>query len=291
VSGPPAQREAVRRCAVLGSPIAHSLSPLLHRTAYARLGLDWTYAAHEVTEQTLPTYLAGLDPSWRGLSLTMPLKRAVLPLLDEADAVVRTVGAANTVLLSPGRRAGANTDVSGLVTALQTSLSDVTRAPDGRALVVGAGATAAAALASLADLGMHAVDLHVRDPARADEARLVAGRLGLDARVLPFEAPWPAASPPPVVISTVPSSVAAAVLPEDVLSGTVVADVRYDVWPSPLLAVAERRGSVIVTGIDLLVHQAVAQVRLMTGREVPPRPLLEAATAAVRQRAGLPPRR
>ena len=93
------------RCAVLGRPIAHSLSPAMHRAAYARLELDWTYDACEVGEQDLPAFVAGLDDSWRGLSLTMPLKRAVLPLLDEVSPVASQVGAANTVVLERGREA------------------------------------------------------------------------------------------------------------------------------------------------------------------------------------------
>ena len=286
--------DAARRCAVLGSPIGHSLSPLLHRAAYAQLGLDWTYTAHEVTEQTLPQFLADLDPSWRGLSLTMPLKRAVLPLLDEVEPVARTVEAVNTVLLNPGHRSGVNTDVSGLLTALRTAMS-TTGAPQaaGHAIVIGGGATAASALAALAGLGVDTVDLRVRDLARAHQTLLTGDRLGLEVRVLPLDAPWQSApwavssvpSGGAVVVSTVPSAVAAEVLPENVLSGTVVADVRYDPWPSPLLAVAERRGSATVTGIDVLVHQAVAQVRLMTGQEVAADSLLEAAEAAVRRRA------
>jgi shikimate dehydrogenase len=293
------QPDAARRCAVLGSPVDHSLSPLLHRTAYARLGLNWTYTAHEVTEQTLPAFLVGLDPSWRGLSLTMPLKRAVLPLLDDVEPVARSVEAVNTVLLSPGRRFGANTDVSGLLTALRTAMSSLGESqPAGHAIVVGAGATAASALAALSRLGVDSVDLRVRDLARAHPTLLVGDRLGLEVRVLPLDAPWQSApwavssvpSGGAVVVSTVPSAVAVEVLPENVLSGAVVADVRYDPWPSPLLAVAQRRGSATVTGIDLLVHQAVAQVRLMTGQEVAADALLEAAEAAVRRRAAEPPR-
>ena len=94
------------RCAVLGSPIGHSLSPVLHREAYAALGLDWEYEAHVVTEDTLEAFLACLDGSWRGLSLTMPLKRAVLPLLDSISERARQAGGANTVVLAGGRRSG-----------------------------------------------------------------------------------------------------------------------------------------------------------------------------------------
>src|SRR4051794_12969885 len=100
-----------RRAAVLGSPIAHSLSPALHRAAYIELGLDWTYDAIECDEAALPAFVQSLDASWVGLSLTMPLKRAVLPLLAEMSETVRLTGAANTVLFRDGRTVGDNTDV------------------------------------------------------------------------------------------------------------------------------------------------------------------------------------
>ncbi len=268
---------------MLGHPVAHSLSPLLHRTAYAALGLDWTYDAHDVTEEALPAFLAGLDPSWRGLSLTMPLKRAALALVDDLDATARAVGAVYTVLLGPGHRHGANTDVGGLVATLRAGgVGTGTR----QAVVVGGGATAASALAALARLDVASVELRVRDPEGAGETVAVAARLGVDVSVVALDAPWPAYPQARPVVSTVPSAVAAAVLPDALLTGTVVADARYDPWPSPLLQRADRLGSPTVTGIDLLVHQAVGQVRLMTGSEVDPGPLLAVALDAMRRRAG-----
>src|SRR5262250_221072 len=107
------------KAAVLGSPIAHSLSPVLHRAAYRALGLTgWTYQAIECDEARLPDLLAACDASWAGLSLTMPLKRAVLPLLDHTEPLAAEVGAANTVVFAAGRRHGHNTDVPGLLAAL-----------------------------------------------------------------------------------------------------------------------------------------------------------------------------
>ncbi|MGH3344386.1 MAG: shikimate dehydrogenase family protein, partial [Carbonactinosporaceae bacterium] len=114
---------AGRRAAVLGSPVVHSLSPELHRAAYAALGLAWRYDAIEVDEQRLPAFLDGLDETWAGLSLTMPLKRAVIPLLDEVSEIARDVAAVNTVIFGPAaggrRRTGDNTDVPGMVAALR----------------------------------------------------------------------------------------------------------------------------------------------------------------------------
>ncbi len=271
-----------RRCGVLGHPVGHSLSPLLHRTAYAALGLDWTYEAHDIAADGLAAFFDGLDARWRGLSLTMPLKRAVLPLLDDLDDTARTVGAVNTVLLDAHGRHGANTDVPGLAAALRAN--GVRDPGAGRGTVVGGGATAASALAALAALGFGDVEVRVREPARADDTVRTGRALGLAVRVARLDDPWPDTAD--VLVSTVPSTVAARLVPEVALSAGVVADAVYEPWPSPLLVRAARAGARTVTGLDLLVHQAVAQVHLMAGRSVPPAPLLAAALAAVHERAG-----
>ncbi len=160
------------------------MSPALHRAAYAALGLDWAYDAHEVDEAGLADFLAGLDASWRGLSLTMPLKRAVLPLLDDLSETARRAGAANTVVLRDGRRSGHNTDVPGVSAALRERYDG----PVDRAVVLGGGATAASALLGLADLGCRAVTLLVRDEARAAETVAAAARhpqdVAVDVRLL-----------------------------------------------------------------------------------------------------------
>ena len=158
------------RCAVLGDPIGHSLSPVIHRAAYDALGLDWQYDAVRVPAGGLAAFLDGLDESWRGLSLTMPLKREVLPLLDSKDAWVHATGACNTVVLEPdGQRHGLNTDVTGALMVLGET------EPLERAAVLGGGATAASMLLALTEHGTRAVTLVVRDPARAEETlRVVA---------------------------------------------------------------------------------------------------------------------
>ena len=162
------------KAAVLGSPIAHSLSPVLHRAAYAALGLDdWTYTAVECDEAGLPAVLA--VPGWTGLSLTMPLKRAVLPLLDRVEPLAVEVGGANTVVFEGGQRLGYNTDVPGLVAAL--AAAGVT-AP-ASATILGAGATACAALAALRETGLRTVTIRVRDQGRTGDLRAAASRLGM----------------------------------------------------------------------------------------------------------------
>jgi shikimate dehydrogenase len=227
-----AATDTVRRAAVLGSPIAHSLSPALHRAAYRALGLaDWAYEAIECDEAGLPGLLGSLGPDWAGLSLTMPLKRAVLPLLDHAEPLATDVGGANTVIFRDDGRAGFNTDVPGMITALaQASVA----APPATALVLGAGATACSALAALRGLGLREAAVAVRNPATAGPLLDVAERLGTKVQLVRFGVE-PAAPRWQLLISTVPAGAAdtyAARIPAGTLAPTVVLDVVYHPWPT-----------------------------------------------------------
>jgi shikimate dehydrogenase len=255
------------RAAVLGSPVAHSLSPALHRAAYVALGLDWSYDAVEVVSAGLPAFLDGLGPEWVGLSLTMPLKQTVLPLLTSASDVVSLTGAANTVLLADGQRIGHNTDVHGIVAALReagtTTLS--------RAVVLGAGATAASALVALHELGAHHVRVLARSAERARALQPVADGLGISLRFgelypLEVEDRWPE-----VVVNTTPAGALDAFAASSEPSGDlpVLLDVVYAPWPTPLAAVYQQAGGVVVGGAAMLLHQAAAQVELMTGQPAP----------------------
>ena len=198
------------KAAVLGAPIAHSLSPVLHRAAYRALGLTgWSYEAIECDTARLPAVLGGCGPQWAGLSLTMPLKRAVLPLLDELDPLAREVGAANTVVFAGGRRHGHNTDVPGMIAALGEA--GVTAPPGPAAgeptvLILGGGATACSALAAARGLGAARVTAAVRDPARAQDLLAAGARLGVAVTLTGFEAPQ--GDPPELLISTVPAGAA-----------------------------------------------------------------------------------
>ena len=258
------------RCAVLGSPIAHSLSPTLHRAAYVALGLDWTYDAVEVASDALAGFVEALDPSWRGLSLTMPLKRTVLPLLSSADETVRLTGAANTVVLAPGERAGFNTDLPGAVAALRER--GVT-APSSVA-VLGGGATAATVLLGATSLGCRSATVHVRDAGRARATLdvIARGAPSLDLSVAGLVGPIAA----DMIVSTIPAQ---AQTPELLggLRADAVFEVRYDPWPTPIVATAGAIGATVVGGLDLLVHQAVEQVRLMTGIDDVPLAVMRAA--------------
>src|ERR1700677_1750346 len=172
------------KAAVLGKPIAHSLSPALHRAAYRALGFDdWTYDLVECDEEGLQAYVASRGPEWAGLSLTMPLKRTVLPLLDHVDHMAAATGGANTVVFRPEGLYGYNTDVQGIVDALTEA--GVT-AP-GAVAIIGAGATACSALAAAGEVGAPGAEVFLRDPARAEAVLATAQKLGLKVRLRPFE--------------------------------------------------------------------------------------------------------
>ncbi|HEY3201115.1 MAG TPA: shikimate dehydrogenase [Actinomycetes bacterium] len=298
-----------RRAAVLGSPIGHSLSPVLHRAAYATLGLDWSYEAIEIDEARLAGFLDGLDESWAGLSLTMPLKRTVIPLLHGLSATAAAVDAVNTVLLpGHGRRIGDNTDVAGMVAALRVVPAG--QVPVERVAILGAGATAAAALAALARLGVRGADVFVRSDHRAAGIRTAADRVGIVARPRSW-AEATSALAADLLISTVPSGAT------DVLAGQlrerqpekkaeragsrqgagqterppahakpampgagVLFDIVYDPWPTRLAAAWMAGGGTVVGGLDLLVEQAALQVELMTGCRPAPVGVMRAAGEA-----------
>ncbi len=253
-----------RRAAVLGKPIAHSLSPVLHNSGYAAAGLvDWRYTAIECAEAELPDLLAGLGPQWAGLSLTMPLKEVALAVADEVTPVAGALGAANTLVRGPRGWLAENTDAPGMVDALAAvSVSTVDSVA-----VLGAGGTARAALAAATRLGCTSVTVYARRPEAVDELRLVADRLGLRLSHVDFgEAARCGAAE--LVISTVPKGVADAVR-VDWRPGGVLFDAIYDPWPTPLAASAQAAGVRIVSGLDLLLAQAVHQFRLFTGVPAP----------------------
>ncbi len=258
---------ATRRAAVLGSPIAHSLSPVLHRAAYAELGLEgWTYDRFEVDEQALPGFFETLGSEWAGLSLTMPLKRAVIPLLDSVSDTAASVDAVNTVVLGEdGRRTGDNTDIPGMVAALREHGIDKVET----AAVLGAGATASSALAALARICPGEIVVHVRSEARAAEMRQWAERLDVTVRIAAWDDAEQALHAP-LVVNTTPAGVTdflARAVPE---RPAALFDVLYDPGRPSSRPAGRRTAGAVVSGLDLLVHQAVLQVEQMTGRSPAP---------------------
>ncbi len=266
------------RCAVWGAPIGHSLSPVLHRAAYAALGLrDWSYERREVDVAAFESAVAALDESWRGLSVTMPLKEVALAHAEDATDRARDTGAANTLLRTSRGWLADNTDVHGIVRAL----GEVGLGEADSMTIIGSGATARSAVAAGAELGVRAVTFMVRGAARpetleqATAAGLATGTVGLGE--------W---GPADVVISTVP--------PESVTgldrlpaAGTsrppFLLDVVYGGGETALQRAARRSGWVVADGTSMLLHQACEQVRLMTGQAAPVgamRAALQASLAA-----------
>jgi shikimate dehydrogenase len=274
--------EPRRGAAVLGSPIAHSLSPVLHEAAYAALGLEgWSYRAVECTEANLEETLRALDAEGlAGVSLTMPLKRAVMSMLTYGGDWAIAVGAANTVLFSDdsGKWLGANTDVPGMVAALTPSLRSMTEGQT--ASVLGAGATAASALAAIGQLSFKAVEVFARRPEAAADLAALAESQSLELRVRAWGEIAEAASSP-LVISTVPAD-ATEPLAASIGAGVgVLFDVIYSPWPTPLAQAWRHANGEVIGGLELLVEQAALQVSLMTGETPPTEEMRRAGYAAL----------
>lgn len=270
-----------RRAAVLGSPIAHSLSPALHRAAYAALGLDgWRYDRYEVDEQGLAGFLAGLGPDWAGLSLTMPLKRVLLEVADVVDERAAAIGAGNTLVFADGRGTAHNTDVTGIARSLRAA-----GAADGRAVVLGAGGTAQAAVAALGGAAVDGVDVLVRDAGRAGALRDTAERLGVAVTVHPVLTDVVASARllegADVVVCTLPAGAADPLAGARWRPGTVLLDAVYAPWPTAVAGGAAAGGATIVSGLEMLLQQAVAQVELMIGRPGPEAAMRSALNDAV----------
>lgn len=256
------------RAAVLGSPVAHSLSPVLHSAAYAGMGLsDWSYGRHECDERGLADFLAGLDrAAWAGLSLTMPLKRRAMELATWVSDLSIAVGGANTLVRAERGWAAHNTDVEGIATALTEA---GIAAPRG-AVVLGAGATAASALAALRELGAPGpITVLARDTTRTVEVAAAAERLGVALKVAPL-AQVERHLDTELVVSTLPSGAADEHVEALARSGADLFDVVYAPWPTKAAEAVAARGGRVVGGFPMLLHQAVAQIRLMTGiQDVP----------------------
>ncbi|MCP2248449.1 shikimate dehydrogenase [Lentzea aerocolonigenes] len=270
------------RAAVIGSPIEHSLSPVLHNAAYAALGLDLDYTRLECTESEVPALVSSLGPEWVGLSCTMPTKRAALAFASSVTERATAVGAANTLVRTDSGWHADCTDVDGVVGALrEKGFSDGTHG-----VVIGAGGTATAALAGLAELGISSVSLVVRDPSRAWEALETASRVGIKAEVLSLSSVDLAvlAGASDVVVSTVPAS-ATVPLAAALARAPYVLDVIYHPWPTPVAAAVEESGARLATGLDMLLHQAFGQVEQFTGKPAPQEVMREALAAELASRS------
>ena len=273
------------RCAVLGDPVAHSLSPVLHRAGYAALGLDWAYDAQRVPAGGLRAFVDGLGGEWRGLSLTMPLKREALGLADALSERALVAGAVNTLVLSQDGIWADNTDIPGAAAALRERYDG----PVDSAVILGGGATAASTLLALAELGCRRFRLCVRNPETAEATLAAAGRfaeplhveLAALADLAPSDAPSDALAD--VLVSTIPVDAQTAAVVEACRDVPVLFEVLYHPWPTPLAASVGER--VLVRGLDLLVHQAALQFEQFTELPAPIAVMREAGEVVLAERS------
>jgi shikimate dehydrogenase len=286
---------------VLGSPVAHSLSPVLHGAAYEALGLTgWTYERVQCDAAALPGLVGGLDATWVGLSVTMPGKKAALALATSASTRARRLGVANTLVRAGDGWVADCTDVDGVAGALRvagvqapastTAGASITAGPSitagaSGAVLLGAGGTASAAVGALDDLGTESVTVVVRDPGRAADTRAVARAYGMSERTVRFdELGDDDLGRATALVSTTPAGAVDEALAERLVGalppGAVVLDAVYHPWPTPLAAAATRRGLAVATGLDMLLHQAFGQVEQFTGRPAPRAVMHEALVRA-----------
>ncbi|OBI90129.1 shikimate dehydrogenase [Mycobacterium sp. 1245805.9] len=259
-----------RKAGVLGRPIAHSKSPDLHLAAYRALGLhDWTYERIECGAEELPGVVGGLGPEWVGVSVTMPGKFSALRFADERTERAALVGSANTLVRTAAGWRADNTDVDGVSGAVGSA--------SGWALVCGSGGTAPAAVVGLAELGVTGITVVARDPGKAARLVELGARVGVEARFCALDGGGLAdeVAGAQVLVSTIPADVAAR------YAGTfaaipVLLDAVYDPWPTPLAAAVDAAGGRVISGLQMLLHQAFSQVEQFTGLPAP-RAAMEAA--------------
>ncbi len=247
-----------RKAAVLGSPIAHSRSPQLHLAAYRALGLvDWTYERIECTAEQLPSLVGGFGPEWVGVSVTMPAKFAALRFANERTARAELVGSANTLVRVGADWRADNTDIDGVTGALGRA--------SGHAVVVGSGGTAPAVIVGLAELGVQRITVLARNADKAAALVEIGTRLGVQTSWLALGTPVAEVD---LTVTTVPADVAAQYL--STLAGTpLLLDAIYDPWPTPLASAVEAAGGKVISGLQMLLNQAFAQVEQFTGMPAP----------------------
>lgn len=270
------------KLAVLGSPISHSLSPAIHRAAYATLGFDWEYDAIELSGESLPAFLNALDGRWRGLSLTMPLKRDVVPLLGWVDPLVELIGGANTVVVTDQGLRGYNTDVEGAM----RSFLDVGLSRLETVWILGAGATAASLLVASVRLGATRIEIVARTTSKAELLKALGESLGAEVVVRQWGEPSSSTAVPSAIITTVPGGVMNLEFEEKVRTGAVLFDVAYHPWPSEVAKAWMAVQGTVISGHDLLINQAIAQVRIFAAG-TPDVPLVGEADAIDAMRAAI----
>jgi shikimate dehydrogenase len=248
---------------VLGLPIAHSRSPQLHLAAYRALGLDgWTYDRIECSAEQLPSVVGGLAPEWVGVSVTMPGKFAALRFADERTARAELVGSANTLVRSAGGWRADNTDIDGVTGAIGSA--------SGHAIVVGSGGTAPAVVVGLAQLGVRRITVAARNGEKAAPLVHLAKTVGVDSCWCDLDGSdlTRLAADVDVVVNTIPADAAARYAPA-MAAAPMLLDAIYDPWPTPLASAVHAAGGRVISGLQMLLHQAFAQVEQFTGLPAP----------------------
>jgi shikimate dehydrogenase len=270
-------------CGVVGDPIEHSLSPVLHRAAYDATGLDWTYGAHRVPAGGLGAFVGALGGEWRGLSVTAPLKREALAMAHDVTPRARLAGGVNTLILGDGAAPpirGDNTDLPGAVAAVEERYAG----PVTAGTVIGGGATAASTGLALVELGARRIRILARSLERAAPA---AGAIAAHPAAPQVEvAPIDTRPLGEVVVTTIPAQAQTPDLVERCAAAAAVFEVVYDPWPTPMTAAAVARGQRVIGGLDLLVHQAALQFTAFTGAPAPLGAMRAAGEDALAERVG-----
>jgi len=260
------------RAAVCGHPISHSLSPVLHRAAYAALGLEHTYEAIDLTESNFADFVETLDDTWIGLSLTMPLKEVAFSVANSVSIRAKLTGAINTLVIGDEIRAD-NTDIFGIEQAVRESTQNI----QGPFTIIGSGATARSAVVAAHNLGAKSITVVARNAETSDACVQLGQELGITSTHVALEdAHWQEAS---VTINTTPAGVADELIPTGTATSGLLLDVIYSPWPTQLATAWTLGGGTTCAGHVMLLHQACEQVRLMTGHDAP----VEAMRSALQQ--------
>ena len=259
-----------RNLAVVGSPISQSKSPTIHRVAHRVLSLDWNYSAVELLEGRLLQFIEGLDESWLGLSVTMPLKLEANRLASELDEIALATGVTNTLLRTNTGWKGFNTDVFGIQSALAVALT----AEKPQVVILGSGATAVSAVFAVSRLNPTSkIALIGRNKYKSKSVQQLASKAGIEIQVRAFRSLSRFVSSADVVISTLPAGAL-----DDYAAQVgrnwffkprgLFFDVAYHPWPSEFAKAWSARSLPVMSGIEMLIFQAIAQLRVFTAGSI-----------------------
>lgn len=285
-------------CGIFGCPVQHSFSPAMHNAAFQALALDYVYVPFMVTPDCLPAAVAAVRAlGLAGVNVTVPLKQAVLPLLDELTEEARLIGAVNTIITDAGRLRGDNTDGKGFLRALREQAGFC---PAGKTvLILGAGGAARAVAVQLALAGVKRVFLTNRTPERAVAlAGLLAEHTGVVVEVLPWPGDRTGAETAGVLrsadlvvqttpVGMCPEQASTAPLPfSSFRPGQVACDLVYNPPETIFMRRAGQAGATVLNGLGMLLYQGALSFELWTGKAAPVEVMRQALIESSGQHAG-----